>query len=519
MAKPLKVLIVEDREDDAQLVLRQLRKAGYEPAHERVQTYREMNKALDKQEWDIVISDYFMPSFGALEALKLLRDKGFAQIPFVIVSGSIGEETAVQAIKKGADNYIFKDNFKRFPKIIGQELEVAEEKKALNGAQKEILRVSKEWEKTFGAINDSVLLLDTEHTVLNCNTATVEMLNIEKKDIVGKHCYEIIHGLKEPVEDCPLNRTVKSKHREKKTLNIGEEYFEVLTDPILDEQDNLIQIVHVCSNITERKKDEIALKKAKQDLENWSKELEKRVEERTKELKETQDQLIQSEKMAAAGVISAGVAHELNNPLAGVTSLVRTYAREKDPETTEYEDFKEMEKACEHMVTIIKNFSTLARPLVAEYEKLNCNELIEGCLSFIAYELRKKHIEVKKNYDKNLPAVMGNKGQLQQVVVDMVTNARDAVSKQGKLEITTRVIDTDKGQFVEMQFSDNGCGISKKDRDKIFDPFFTTKRNLGGVGLGLSIVYGIVQDHKGTILVNSKVEKGTTFKVRIPVAE
>jgi len=235
------------------------------------------------------------------------------------------------------------------------------------------------------------------------------------------------------------------------------------------------------------------------------------------ELRDTQMMLVQSEKLSALGELGAGVAHELNSPLAGVLSLIRTYLKEKDPGSEEYQDLKDMQEACEHMAKIIKDFSTFTRKSTGELTDVNITDVIESTLSFSARQIEKQGIKIEKDYDNNLPLIKGDESQLRQVVLNMVTNARDAISGEGTLKIVTRKSNTDKGQFVEIEFSDTGVGISKEDIGRIFDPFFTTKRPGKGVGLGLSITHTIVKNHNGEILVDSEVGKGSTFIIRLPV--
>ena len=244
------------------------------------------------------------------------------------------------------------------------------------------------------------------------------------------------------------------------------------------------------------------------------------VKEAYDELRRTQAMLVQSEKLSALGELGAGIAHELNSPLAGILSLVRTYMKEKDVESMEYEDLKDIREACEHMAKIISDLNAFARRApVGETQRLNCNEVIESTLSFSVHLLEKRGVRIEKQYEKNLPLVEANKGQLQQVIINMVTNARDAISGKGVFRVKTRSHRSPKGLFVEMEFSDSGCGIAKKDLGRIFDPFFTTKRPGKGVGLGLSVTHTIVKRHKGTVLVNSEVGKGTTFIVSLPAVQ
>lgn len=236
-----------------------------------------------------------------------------------------------------------------------------------------------------------------------------------------------------------------------------------------------------------------------------------------KDLQKTQGVLIQTEKLSALGDLGAGVAHELNNPLTGVMSMVKAYMKGKDEGSEEYNDLKIIDEACRHMAKIIADFTAFTRPSGEEQAEVNCNEIIKSVLTFAMHPLKKRDISVVQNLDPNLPAVKGNKNQLQQVVVNLLSNARDAIFEKGTITITTRSNACDKPIFVEMEFSDTGCGIDKKDLSKIFDPFYTTKRPGKGIGLGLSVVHTIISAHNGEILVNSEAgKKGASFTIRLP---
>ena len=232
-----------------------------------------------------------------------------------------------------------------------------------------------------------------------------------------------------------------------------------------------------------------------------------------RDIRNMQAMLVQSEKLSSLGQLGAGIAHELNSPLTGLLMLIRSYKKEKDPNTEEYQDLKEMQEACEHMAKIIRDLNDFTRVSTEDMVELNCNEVIETTLGFSAHELNKKGIRLEKLFDENIPLVRGNKSQLQQVVINMITNAGDAISGKGIFKITTRSVTTDNGTFVQMIFSDTGCGISKDMLGNIFDPFFTTKRPGRGIGLGLSITYTIIKNHNGEILVDSEPGRGTEFTI------
>jgi len=239
----------------------------------------------------------------------------------------------------------------------------------------------------------------------------------------------------------------------------------------------------------------------------------------TEDLKNTQTMLIRAEKLSATGRLGAGVAHELNSPISGILSLIRSYMKEENPNSEEYQDLKRIEDTCNYMAKIVNEFSAFTKENIEKHKKLDCSKIIEDTLIFMSHQLKKKYIRVEKDYEKSLPLIRGDKNQLQQIIANMITNARDAISRGGIFKVATRTVIVNEKRFVEMEFSDTGRGIGKENIKNIFDPFFTTKRLSGGIGLGLSIAYKIIEAHNGKIMVNSIVGKGTNFIIRLPVVE
>lgn len=251
------------------------------------------------------------------------------------------------------------------------------------------------------------------------------------------------------------------------------------------------------------------------DLNQYQDQLEKAY----RELRETQAMLIQSEKLTALGEIGVGIAHELNSPLAGVLSLLRSHMKDKDTGSEEYAELKLMEEACEHMAKIISDFGKFTKKSSEECTEINLVDIVESTLSLAGRQLKKRGIKVEKSFARNLPSILGDGTQLRQVALNMIVNSLDAMSGKGVLRISVGLSHSDRGEFVEMMFADNGCGISEKNISKIYNPFFTTKRPGKGIGLGLSITHTIIRNHNGEILVASEEGKGTVFTIRLPVAK
>lgn len=259
---------------------------------------------------------------------------------------------------------------------------------------------------------------------------------------------------------------------------------------------------------------EIELTKTKEELENLNLNLEKKVEERTRQLKEAQEQLIQSAKMATIGTLAGGVAHEINNPLGAILTNTQMLLREiEDPDKREsLELIEEGTRRCRDIVTALLKYSR--KPEVDEFKPLNLNDIIDDACNLLQSQLSKENIKIERELSE-IPSISGNANELPQVFTNLILNARDAIKRvKGHGKITFRTYGENETVVVEV--TDDGCGIIDENINKIFDPFFTTKDVGEGTGLGLSIAYKIIEKHNGEIKASSNVGEGTTFIIRFP---
>ncbi|MGB2698045.1 MAG: ATP-binding protein [Candidatus Zixiibacteriota bacterium] len=273
-----------------------------------------------------------------------------------------------------------------------------------------------------------------------------------------------------------------------------------------------------------------SLKESRKQIEDYSRNLEKKVEERTKELKEAQALLIQTEKMAAVGQLAAGVAHELNNPLGGILGYSQ-FAIEKissktpqdltsDDVSTYTQYLKDIECQSQRCKTIVQNLLKFARASVEDsFEPLDLNLVVQDTLVFTKHQLDMAKVKLVLELADSLPPIMGSSNQLQQVCTNVILNALHAMPQGGELRIVTGVEERESKKVALIEFTDTGYGINQENLRKIFEPFYTTKKPGEGTGLGLSVSYGIIRDHNGEILAKSEIGKGTTFRVLLPVAE
>jgi signal transduction histidine kinase len=225
-----------------------------------------------------------------------------------------------------------------------------------------------------------------------------------------------------------------------------------------------------------------------------------------------EDQLLQTEKLSSIGLLAAGIAHEVNTPIAGISSYTQMLLKET-PETDRRKKILEkIEKQTFRAAEIVSGLLNFSRLSSSEFKDLDINQLIEDSLALMSHQLECSNIKVDSRFDLSLPPVYGNTGKLQQVFVNLFLNARDAMPSGGELAIHTGMTES----MVVIDISDTGFGISEDNIRRIFDPFFTTKSIGRGTGLGLAVSYGIVQEHGGGIFVDSSSGKGTHFRVKLP---
>jgi two-component system, NtrC family, sensor kinase len=257
-----------------------------------------------------------------------------------------------------------------------------------------------------------------------------------------------------------------------------------------------------------------SLKKARTELEGWGKTLEQMVQERTHELTQIQAQLIRSEKLASLGEVVAGIAHEINNPLTGIlvfSSLIHSNPRLDETLKNDIETVIRETKRC---ATIVKGLLEFARCSTPQKGLSSVNEISDTALSLIEHQILFQDITVVRDYARDLPQLMLDPNQIEQVFINIFINAAHAMQGEGILKVRSWL---DRGLgCVFLTITDNGCGIPEAHLSKIFDPFFSTKENKG-TGLGLSVSYGIIQEHGGGIEVQSEVGTGTTFTLRLPL--
>ena len=283
----------------------------------------------------------------------------------------------------------------------------------------------------------------------------------------------------------------------------------------IDSQDELGNLAFSFNKMTYH------LKEANEAIQDWSSQLENRVKEKTRELEKTQSRLIVAEKMAAMGELSAMVAHEINNPLSGILSYAKLSSRFLNQEKIDSEILESVKKnltfisnETKRCGNIVKNLLIFARRTSGDYKEEHLNKIIEDSIQVIDHSAKMKALSLTTELEEENDLLQCDAGGIQQILVALIINSIDATSPGGKITVKTEYM-KEKDQ-IRIMVTDNGKGIPEDAIPHIFEPFFSTK--VKSTGLGLSVVYGVVEQHNGTIDVASKVNQGTTFTITLPRA-
>jgi signal transduction histidine kinase len=256
-----------------------------------------------------------------------------------------------------------------------------------------------------------------------------------------------------------------------------------------------------------------------EELKAFSSQLGKRVKKATLELQETQRQLFQSEKLAALGKLSAGIAHEIRNPLTSIKILIHSLIDEMATATSREKDLAVIESEIERVNKIIKQFLDFARPRPPSLELMDVRRVLDETLALVMYEMEAQGVSLEKEYASELPPVPMDREQMKQVFLNLLLNAIQAMEQGGQLKVSAALKNLLPGarsdSFMEIFFQDTGKGIPEDMQARIFEPFFSTKEE--GIGLGLPIAQRIVEEHRGEIRMESHPGKGTTFYLTLPL--
>lgn len=385
--------------------------------------------------------------------------------------------------------------------ISGMLIDITERKKAddeLRESEARFRRLSNEFQALLDAIPDILTLLSPELKVIWSNHSYSSALGKETGYVINRYCYELWHNRTEPCDPCPVQRSFRTGNAEIEVVPTPDgRLWDLRTFPLKDEDGIVNSVIEVGRDITEHRK--------------------------------LEEQLRQSQKMEAVGQLAGGVAHDFNNILTaiiGYGNLLQMKIKEDDPLRVNIEQIL---SSSERAANLIRSLLAFSRKQIMNPKPVNLNEIVERVTKLLA-RLIGEDIELKTFLTDKDFTVMADSSHIEQVLMNLATNARDAMPDGGLLTIGTEAVKIDEefikahaygkpGEYALISISDTGAGMDEKTKDKIFEPFFTTKEVGKGTGLGLAMVYGIIKQHDGYIHVYSEPNEGTTFRIYLPVIE
>ena len=528
------ILIVDDDPTICSELQKEL-KRNFFPTHVAGNS-KDALEILNKNKIDIILLDIFMPDIDGLDMLEKVKAK-WPAIEVIIITGYSSQDVAIKALRRGAIDYLEKPiNYEELNTSIGRAMEKITENADLTyrhsillvdddkDATKKLSRIlSKEGYEVFTA-NDGKEGLG----IINQNKIDILIADIEMPIMGGIELLQKVKKFQKDIEVIMMTG-FGDENLAIEALRTGA--INYLRKPIdLDELliaiEQAVERILLYRNQLYRDRE---LKINSQIVSKINEELERRIEERTLEITQVQSQLFQTSKLATLGEMAAGLAHELNQPLAGLslctTNMKKLKQRDLLTDMEIDETIENIEGLIKRMSKIIVHIRTFARQDLQKFKSIDINDSAENALNLMEEQLRLNNIQVKRNFNSYIPKINGEPYQIEQIVINALSNAKDALNQREgtgaddpavwkkSIEIKTSLVN----EWACIDIIDNGIGMSKAVKEKIFEPFYTTKEVGKATGLGLSISYGIIESHKGRIDVSTEEGRGTTMSIKLPV--
>lgn len=498
----LRVLLLEDNPRDADLSKRKLSDAGFQFKADTAGNSREFKEFIERQSYDLILGDYRLPDWNGLEAVRWLRSSGILT-PFLLVTGTLGDERAIECIKAGADDYVLKENLDRLPVAVQRALAEQQLRLERDWAERELRESENQYRLLFNANPHPMWVFDNETLrFLAVNNAAVhhygysvgEFLSMTVKDVrppeeVPRLLQRINEGTFGSVEH--YHELWKHRTRDGAVIDV-----EVSSEPIMFR--GVSAALVLAHDVTEHRK--------------------------------LEQQFRYAQKMEAIGRLAGGVAHDFNNLLMVIGShiqLLREHLQEPD-RVDRY--IKQITSAIDRATLLTKQLLAFGRKQIQDLRVLDLNSIVPEFCKMLP-GLVGADIELVVRTSPRECLVYTDKAQIEQVIMNLVVNARDAMPKGGTLTVETdrtnlggeyfpsHGVSAKPGHYAMLAITDTGMGMDSNTQSQMFEPFFTTKEPGKGTGLGLSTVYGIVKQGGGYVWVYSEIGIGTTFKIYLPYAE
>ncbi|MEJ1385659.1 MAG: ATP-binding protein [Candidatus Sedimenticola sp. (ex Thyasira tokunagai)] len=518
MGSRLNILLVEDSEDEALLLEDALLQGGFAPIIERVETEAEMRSALEGQAWDLLLVDYVLPHFSAPAALAVYHSL-LLEIPFIVVSGQVNEEVAVDIMRSGAHDYISKQKLARLIPAIERELAEAESRRQRRQAEDELDRLRHYLQNVIDSMPSVLVGVDEEGVITHWNREAEQYSGVGREQAAGRGLEQVIPVLSEQMERVRTAiRENQAQSVERHIHEVGDEhrYADITIFPLV--ANAAVGAVIRFDDVTERVRME--------------------------------EMMMQTEKMMSVGGLAAGMAHEINNPLGGMLQGMQNVRRRLSPELLKnreaakslgldldlvdkylqqrevYHLMEGIAEAGRRASGIVENMLSFSRKTEPGFSAVEMTSLADTTLELasVDYDLKKRYdfrrIEVVRDYEAALPAVRCVVTEIQQVLLNLLRNAAQALfARVDKEEVARIRLGLHReGGMVRIEVEDNGVGMTETARNRAFEPFFTTRPPGEGTGLGLSVSYFIVCDeHGGEMFVESMPDKGAKFIIKLPL--
>ena len=493
------ILVAEDDNNHAELIQRSFDDDLEEYRLKVVGTICAAKKAIQVQPPDLVITDYRLPDGDGSELVAFAAGSW----PVILMTSHGSEQLAVEAMKIGAQDYIAKspEAFGNLPRTVKYALMAWALIVARRQVSDAVFRAKKDWELTFDAVPDLISTVDINHTITRVNRAMATRCGLTPQEIVGRKCNEVV-----AVDDSDacmvLDGLAHNEVIEKVMLN---GVFDITVSPLYDEEGVITGYVNVMRDVTERKRAE----EERQNLER---------------------QLQHAQKMESLGILSGGIAHDFNNILTIILGHCYILKENIDSGIEREAHVRQIEAASNRAADLCRQMLTYAGESPLLQTEFSLWLLVDEIVKMLTSAI-KKHVTITLDMKRDIPMIIGDKGQIEQVVMNLIINANEAIGENhGTIAVRLKkiIIHSDQpeidyfgneilpGSYASLEVSDTGCGMSEETKRRIFEPFYTTK--FTGRGLGMSAILGIVKAHNGTLQLTSTSGTGTTFKVFIPVA-
>ncbi len=500
-----RIIVVEDDEGLNRLIQKRLKADGYQVfgalnGTEAVDMMRESCNA-------VMLLDYNLPDMSVEQILEELKN-AYCTAPFIIMTGHGDETIAVEMMKLGALDYLVKDLhfIDLLPAVVSRVFEEIQTRQRLVDAEKALLDTSRILKLVIEASLMGIISIDCDAKVVLWSPAAQKMFGWEEDEVKNRDVPFVSGQLFDDFRS-ELHTVLQGRSTRIEMLNCRKKDgshidVDLSIAPMMKDTHEIVGATAIIEDITAKRKSEI-------------------------EKKQLEIQLQQTQKMDAIGTLAGGIAHDFNNILTtvqGYSDLMMMKMDETDPF---YRDVKHIRVAASRGATLVKQLLIFSRKQPMAFQVLDLNLVIEDMLKMLN-RLIGEDINIATDLEYALTSIKGDEGNIEQVIMNLALNARDAMPNGGTIEIKTNSVyisaddcmgipDAYDGHFVRLSVSDCGEGMEPAVKDRMFEPFFSTKKAEGGTGLGLSTVYGIVKYHKGWIHAETEPGKGTTFRVYFPV--